>query len=84
MEIEGTCQEYLDLLFTQGFGAEVGNRLMAAIRTIFPRYSRQGDLDMPRTVKALKKNIGMFPGPGDFEGKVARKPRRSLDGSTVA
>ena len=36
VEIEGGCLEYLDLLFTQGFGPEVGNRLMAAIRTIFP------------------------------------------------
>ena len=54
VEIEGTCLEYLDLLFTQGFGPEVGNQLMAAIRTIFSRYSRHGDLDMPRTVKALK------------------------------
>ena len=36
VEIEGTCLEYLDLLFTQGFGPEVGDRLMAAIRTISP------------------------------------------------
>ena len=54
VEVEGTCLEYLDLLFTRGFGPEVGNRLIAAIRTLFPRYSRHGDLDMPRTVKALK------------------------------
>ena len=54
VEVERTCLEYLDLLFTQGFGPEVGNRLIAAIRTLFPRYSRHGDLDMPRTVKAMK------------------------------
>ena len=54
VEVERTCLEYLDLLFTQGFGPEVGNLLIAAIRTLFPRYSRHGDLDMPRTVKALK------------------------------
>ena len=54
VEIEGTCLEYLDLLFTQGFGPEVGNRLMNGIRTSFSRYSRHGDLDMPRTVIALK------------------------------
>ena len=54
MEVERTCLEYLDLLFTQGFGPEVGNRLIAAIRTLFPRYSRHGDLDMPRIVKAMK------------------------------
>ena len=34
----------LSLLFTQG----------AAIRMMFPRYSRHDDLDMPRTMKALK------------------------------
>ena len=54
VEIEGTCLEYLDLLFNQGFGPEVGNRLIAAIWTVFHRYSSHGDLDMPRTVKALK------------------------------
>ena len=33
----------------------------------------------------LKNDIGIFPGAGDFEGKVLReKPRRSLDGSIVA
>ena len=52
--VKGVCLEYLDLLVTQGFGPEVVNRLTAAIRMIFPRYSRHGDLDLPRTVKALK------------------------------
>ena len=38
--------EYLDILFTQGSGPELGSRLLAAIRMMFPRYSRHGDLDM--------------------------------------
>ena len=59
--IEGTCLEYLDLLFTQGLGPEIGNRLMAATRTIFSRYSRHGDLHMPRTVRALKGWMRLTP-----------------------
>ena len=40
LEVEEICLEHLDLLFTQGFGLEVGSRLSAAVRMMFPRYSR--------------------------------------------
>ena len=46
VEVEEIC--------TQGFGSEVGSRLLPAIRMMFPWCSHHGDLDMPRTVKALK------------------------------
>ena len=65
LEVVGTCLEYLDLLFTEGFGLEVGNRLIAAIHTIFP-------LDMPRTVKALRGWSRLTPlGGGRFGDSVA-------------
>ena len=77
MEVERTCLEYLDLLFTQGFGPEVGNRLIAAIRTLFSslqsswrfRYAKDSEGD-ERVDKTDTVDESLAPAVDDGGGSV--------------
>ena len=52
--LESQILNYMDVLYADGYGPEVGKRLLAGIQALYPRYSRHGDLTLPRVRRATQ------------------------------
>ena len=52
--LQNQILNYMDVLYVDGYGPEVGKRLVAGIQALYPRYSRHGDLTLPRVRRAAQ------------------------------
>ena len=54
--------EYAEDCFNEGKTPDFGNTLLSAVKALYPRYSRTGDLTLPRFSRALQGWNKLMPG----------------------
>ena len=59
---EQVLLEWADCQFNEGKPPELGTTLFAAVKALYPRYSKSGDLKLPRFSRALAGWAKLMPG----------------------
>ena len=59
---EQALLEWEEGQFNEGKPPEVGTTLCAAVKALYPRYSKSGDLKLPRFSRALAGWVKLMPG----------------------